>query len=303
MLIGLPAMLLAIFFVFIADLPAEAAAKATPLAVQAATEVYVHDTYFVEMHINLDVLRWIGYLCGVISTAAFIYHFRAILNQRILLLATLVTLLVYCGNMIPPNMNLYSMEALGDTPAKYSGVQNTLRFGFKMFAGIFYGWMLTKTNPRAGILVTSIVFLSSQIWAMFITGPAYLIAFGLYGAGELVGAYAPNYLVSASRKDDLRKTTAFMTMLMAPAAPVGYLYGSIVDASKMNHWTAFGMDSATLGFRLSFALCAIFILSGIILALVALPNASKRPLKALRTRKRLRVRKDFISCRTAAPFR
>jgi hypothetical protein len=120
--------------------------------------------------------------------------------------------------------------------------------------------------------VTSLVFLFSQIWAIFITGPWYLISFGLYGAGELVGAYAPNYLVCASRKDDLRKTTAFMTMLMAPAAPIGYLYGSIVDIARQNGWAAFGMNSAALGFRLSFAVCALFILSGIILAVMVLPE-------------------------------
>lgn len=253
-------------------------------------------------------LRWFGFASLLISTVALSYHFREILKQRTLLLATLVTLLVYCGNMIPPNMNLYSAEVLKKTaqptsdetgspreisaaeteaaqaaaakeekglPADYAGTQNVYRFGFKMLAGIFYGWLLAKTNPRMGILVTSFVFLSSQFWAIFITGPAYLIAFGLYGAGELVGAYAPNYLVCASRKEDLRKTTAFMTMLMAPAAPVGYLYGSIVDMVKKNDWTAPGMNSATLGFRLSFAVCALFILSGIILALVALPKTPR----------------------------
>jgi hypothetical protein len=269
MLIGLPAMLMAIFFIFIADLPAEARTATAAGSFQILPDVSVHDAY-----VRLDplVLRWAGYVCGIIATVAFIYHFRKILSQRVLLLATLVTLLVYCGNMIPPNMNLFSTEALGDAPAKYAGVQNTLRFGFKMVAGLFYGWMLTRTNPRMGILVTSLVFLSSQVWAMFVEGPAYLVAFGLYGAGELVGAYAPNYLVCASRKEDLRKTTAFMTMLMAPAAPIRYLYGSIVDVAKKNDWTALGMNSATLGFRLSFLVCALFILSGIVLAITMLPK-------------------------------
>lgn len=272
MLIGLPAMFLAIFFVFIADLPKDALAITDIPPAQVLPDVYVHDTY---LRIEPALLRWAGYASGVLATAAFVYHFRSILNQRVLLLATLVTLLVYCGNMIPPNMNLYSAEALGDTPAKYAGIQNTLRFGFKMVAGIFYGWLLTKTNPRAGILATSFIFLLAPIWAIFVTGPWYLIAFGLYGAGELVGAYAPNYLVSASRKDDLRQTTSFMTMLMAPAAPVGYLFGSIVDFAKKNDWTALGMNSTALGFRLSFLVCALFILSGIVLALIALPKSPR----------------------------
>jgi MFS family permease len=174
-------------------------------------------------------------------------------------------------------MNLYSTEALGESPEKFAGFQYSLRFGCKVIAGTFLGWLLTRTNPRAGILATSCLYLISQIWAMTVTGPWYLVAFGIFGAGELVGVYAPNYIVSASRADELRKNTAFMTMLMAPAAPAGYLYGSIVDAVKSHGWTAWGMDSATLGFRLSFLVCALFILSGIILAGTLLPKYPRAP--------------------------
>lgn len=271
-LIGVPAMAGFFVCIYLSGIPKVQTLDVTSLIQIFRTQVPGSGTLLEFYLPDNKYLLAVGYVSLVISTVALSYHFREILSQRILLIATLVTLLVYCGNMIPPNMNLYSTEALGDAPAKYAGVQNTLRFGFKMVAGIFYGWMLTRTNPRMGILVTSFIFLSSQFWAMFVTGPQYLIAFGLYGAGELVGAYAPNYLVCASRKEDLRKTTAFMTMLMAPAAPIGYLYGSIVDLAKKNDWTALGMNSATLGFRLSFVVCAAFILSGIILALTMLPK-------------------------------
>jgi hypothetical protein len=291
-LVGVPMMFLAILCMFLADLPAKRLGAKFDSMMQIHPDIYVHDVY-VSTAIDFATLcRWTGYTCGIISALAFVYHFRAVLRQRTLLLATLVTLLVYCGNMIPPNMNLYSSQVMKSTsnsppadavgaeatkeekgvPAEYAGIQNTLRFGFKMFAGIFLGWLLTRTNPRAGILVTSLIFLSSQIWALFATGPAYLVAFGLYGAGELVGAYAPNYLVSASSKKDLRKTTALMTMLMAPAAPIGYLYGSIVDLAQERNWTALGMTSAQFGFRMSFLVCALFIFSGIVLALAKLPK-------------------------------
>ena len=69
-----------------------------------------------------------------------------------------------------------------------------LRFSFKVVAGAVLGWVLTRTNPRVGILATSSIFLVAQIWAMCVTGPWYLVAFGLHGAGELVGVYAPNYI-------------------------------------------------------------------------------------------------------------
>lgn len=259
--------------------------------------------HIAEILLQQEVCRGVGLGLAAVSAVAFIYHFRSILRQRTLLLATLVTILVYSGNMIPSNMNLYSAEALArvrtstsdesadadgaasngkdakakndkDLPAQYAGLQNTLRFSFKVAAGLFLGWLLTRTNPRAGILATSLIFMAAPLWAIFATGPWYLVAFGIYGAGELVGVYAPNYIVSASPPGELRKNTAFMTLLMMPAAPAGYLYGTIVDAAKNKGWTYAGMSSATLGFRLSFLVCAGFILAGMILAATTLP---KRP--------------------------
>jgi hypothetical protein len=67
---------------------------------------------------------------------------------------------------------------------------------------------------------------------------------------------------------------AFVTMLMAPAAPAGYLYGTVADLAKSHEWTAFGMSSAAFGFRLSFFVCALFIAAGIAVAWLWLP---KRP--------------------------
>ena len=242
LLVGLPSMLVAIALVQLAD-------------------VYSNQG-----------LRALGYLFAAVCTIAFVVHFRSLLANRLLLLASVVTVLVYTGNMIPSNMNLYSTEALGESPEKFAGMQNTLRFSFKVVAGLFFGWLLLKTNPRAGLLATASIYLSAQLWALFATGPWYLVAFGIYGAGELIGVYAPNYIVSASSKKDLRRNTAFLTLLMAPAAPAGYLFGAIVDACKSNQWTAMGMSPASLGFRLSFLACAVFILSGILLALLKLPK-------------------------------
>jgi len=260
LLIGLPLLLAAVAFMQISTIH-------TPLAAEVSSSTTSLQGAF---------FRYAGYLCAVGSALSFIYHFREIFQQRVLLIATLVTVLVYAGNVIPSNMNLYSSEVLGDIPEKYAGVQNMLRFGFKVFAGVVLGWVLTRTNPKVGILATSSIFLVALIWAMLVTGPWYLVAFGIHGAGELVGVYAPNYIVSASRSDQLRRNMAFVTMLMVPAAPAGYLYGAIVDAVKQSGWTAFGMNSTSLGFRLSFLVCELLILSGIILAIRMLP-ARPRP--------------------------
>ncbi|MFO1093589.1 MAG: hypothetical protein U0992_09790 [Planctomycetaceae bacterium] len=206
----------------------------------------------------------LGFALLVAASVAVVYHFRDILSQRTLLIATIVTILVYSGNTIPSNMNLYSESALGDAPEKFAGLQNTLRFSFKVAAGLFLGWLLTKTNPRAGILTTAGIFVAAQVWAMWATGPVYLVAFGIYGAGELAGVYCPNYILSASRKEDYRRAMAFVTMLMVPAAPTGYMYGAIVDMLKPQY-------GAATAFRTSFVVCACMIAAGIILALALLP--------------------------------
>lgn len=222
-----------------------------------------------------NVWNGAGYACLVLAAAALIYHFRSILTQRVLLIATVVTILAYSGNTIPSNMNLYTQSVLDASPASYAGLQNTLRFGFKMAAGLVLGWMLTKTNPRAGIVATTLVFIAAQLWAMFASGTAYLVAFGLYGAGELVGVYAPNYILSASRSSEMRRNMAFVTMLMVPAAPTGYLYGAIADSVRKSGLTMFGItDSTALGFQMSFAVCAAMMLAGVIIAMLFLP---KRP--------------------------
>src|SRR5436190_5620177 len=87
-----------------------------------------------------EAFRYPGYLAAAGATAGFVWHFRSILRQRLLLAATVVTILVYAGNMIPSNMNLYAREALGDAPKNYAGLQNTLRFSFKVVAGLCLGW-------------------------------------------------------------------------------------------------------------------------------------------------------------------
>lgn len=268
-----------------------------------------------------ELYRWVGYGTSTGTAVALIYHFRALLQQRVLFLATVVTILVYAGNMAPSNMNLFAPDAIGISeidsseedspgkgnpasreisgkvekesseesssgkgsslkkklPEKYAGRQNMLRFGFKVVAGALLGWVLTRTNARTGILATSTIFLAAQVWAMLVTGPWYLIAFGIFGAGELVGVYSPNYIVSASRTNDLRRNMAFATMLMVPAAPAGYLYGAIVDSVKQHELTAWGMNSVALGFRLSFLTCGLLILSGIVVAVLFLPKQPRAP--------------------------
>lgn len=186
------------------------------------------------------------------------------LSDRVLLTAAAVTILVYTGNTIASNLNLYTSEVLEARPEQYAGLQNTLRFGFKTAAGVLLGWLLTKTSPKQGIVTTAAIYVSALTWAMLASGKLYLVAFGLYGAGELVGVYAPNYILSASAPGEIRRNMALVTMMMAPAAPAGALFGAISD----HYGRIYG---AATGYRVSFAVCAAVVSAGILLAFVALP--------------------------------
>lgn len=188
-------------------------------------------------------------------------------TNPVLRTAMLVTFLAYAGNLIPTNMNLYIPEVLGTAPDQYAGYQNTLRFLFKGVTGLFLGWLLTRSSPRAGIVCTAGIYLSAMLWALFVTGKWYLLASGLHGAGELVGVYAPNYILSASAKHNMRRNMSFVTMIMAFTAPVGALFGWIAE-----HYGE--VYSKSVGFRLSFAACGLMIAAGIVITLLYLP---KRP--------------------------
>ncbi|MSR58783.1 MAG: hypothetical protein EXS05_14210 [Planctomycetaceae bacterium] len=188
---------------------------------------------------------------------------RDFLSQPVLLWSTVVTILLYVGNTITANMNLYTKEVLSADPEQFAGYQNALRFAFKGLAGFLLGWWLTRSNPRAGIIATGLLFVAAQIWAMFATGHWYLLAFGIYGAGELIGVYAPNYILSASRPRDLRRNMAYVTMMMVPAGPAGALFGLIADSGLGG--------SQSSAFRLSFLACALILVAGLALAIVVLP--------------------------------
>jgi MFS family permease len=192
---------------------------------------------------------------------------REFLATPVLAKATIVTILLYVGNTITANMNLYSEYVLSGSPESYVGYQNALRFFCKGVAGLVLGWLLTRSNPRTGILVTGVLFVLSQLWALFVPGVAYLFAFGIYGAGELVGVYAPNYILAASSPRRLRQNMACVTMMMAPAAPAGYMFGAIATNDALG---------PADGFRLSFLVCAGILVAGLVLVVVLLP---KRPLQ------------------------
>jgi MFS family permease len=186
------------------------------------------------------------------------------LKNPVLLTAAVATILIYTGNTITSNLNLYTKAVFGDAPMLHAGNQSAVRFLFKAPAGLLLGWLIARTSPKLGLLATALISIASLGWAMAAPAELYLLTFGIYGAGELVGVAAPNYILSASRPEHIRRNMAVATMLMAPAAPTGYLFGIIADVCGAHY----GMAA---GYRISFAVCAGIMLGGIVLAAVKLP--------------------------------
>jgi MFS family permease len=192
------------------------------------------------------------------------------LQTPVLAKATLVTVLLYASNTIVANMNLYTNSVLPGDAQTFVNYQYAIRFGCKGVVGLLLGLYLIHSNPRAGVLVTGSICVASLIWALFVTGPAYLFAFGLYGAGELIGVYAPNYILSASSPVRIRQNMAFVTMMMFPAAPFGYLFGALASGSTQSP------AEQAMGLRLSFVVCAAILIVGVGLAVVLLPKWPSR---------------------------
>ena len=155
---------------------------------------------------------------------------RTFFTYRPLICAAIAYLLVFSGgNAIFENVSLHAKEVLGEESGSSMGMQQFLRFGFKAVAGVLLGWLLTRTNPKSLLLATTAILLIGLAWVLNVSGPWYLIAFGLLGAGELFGAYFPNYIATSSRKSQVRVNMAYLNLLGAFVGFASVLFGMIAD--------------------------------------------------------------------------
>jgi hypothetical protein len=197
--------------------------------------------------------------------------FGEFLGSRLILFSALAYILVYSGHEILQNISLYTREALGESPEKYAGLQMTLRFGFKIGAGFFLGWLLTRTNPRLLLLTTTALCFASVLWALLIPGPWFLLSFGILGAGELFGVYYYNYILDCSPRSQVRRNMVFTALIALPVGFAPVLYGKIADTV--------GRVDRRLGFQVSFVVALVVLALTMLLVRLALP-ARPRPLLA-----------------------
>jgi len=169
------------------------------------------------------------------SMAEVLAGLRQIGQNRAVLFAVIIYILAYSGgNGILQNLSLHAKTVLGEQ-SDTVGVQNFLRFGFKAAAGVMLGYLLAKTSPRTTLVATTSVLLVGMAWALGSSTPAFLanfsswwfmLSFGILGAGELFGAYFPNYVATASAKPYVRLNMSYLSTLSVVIgfAPVAFGY-------------------------------------------------------------------------------
>jgi hypothetical protein len=183
----------------------------------------------------------------------------AFLGRRAVRLAMLAAVAVLMGYTVISNLTLYTREILHEAPAQFAGYQNTVRFACKAAAGLLLGWLLSRTQPRASVLITALAGLAGVLWAVVAPGHWFLLSFGLLGAGELFGIYVTNYILCCAPPAQMRRYMAFTMLTLFPAAAAGTLLGSISDLYP---------GAKADGFRVSFVVAAGFIGAGIVLVLL-----------------------------------
>ena len=82
---------------------------------------------------------------------------------------------------------------MGAGPKDVSGLIMALRFGCKSIGGYALGVLALRKGIRASVMMCSILLVAGIFWGWIMPGYAFLFAFGLIGAGELGGAYIPNF--------------------------------------------------------------------------------------------------------------
>ena len=163
-------------------------------------------------------------------TAEILDGLRQFVTSRPVALGAVAYLLVYSGgNAIFDNVSLHAKDVLGEASPDTVGLQNFLRFGFKAVAGGLLGWLLAKTHPKATLLATTAILLAGMAWALNASGWWYLVTAGLLGAGELFGAYFPNYITTASAKSQVRANIAYLNLLGALVGFASVIFGQISD--------------------------------------------------------------------------
>lgn len=144
------------------------------------------------------------------------------------------------------NLSLFTRESVGRDPKELSGLVLAIRFGCKAVAGYFLGLIATRSGMRPAVIGTTCLLGAGMLWALLVPGYGYLFAFGLLGAGELGGAYYPNYVASLSAVEAGTRNLAILTLATPAASFAPALHGYLTDRIGFNASFVFGVVAAIL---------------------------------------------------------
>jgi len=148
--------------------------------------------------------------------SAVVGGFGKFFRNRFILIVCIAFMLLYAGQVIMPNMTLFTREAMGEAAERYVGYQDGVRFAFKVAAGFLLGWLLTRTGPKTTLVITAALSLLGVVGVLALRGKWFLLSFGLLGAGELAFAYYSYYILRCSEKSNMRRNMAFFSTSVAP---------------------------------------------------------------------------------------
>lgn len=174
----------------------------------------------------------------------------AFFSSRPLALTWIAYVLWYFSLSSMPNLSLYTKVAMGREPREFSGLVMALRFGFKSAAGFLLGFLALRRGIRSPVTTTVLLVGAGIAWAWLVPGYGYLLSFGLLGAGELGGAYLPNYVVSMSPAAEGARNMSVMALAPLASSVAPATHGALTDG--------FGFP-ASFGFAIATILAALWL--------------------------------------------
>lgn len=158
-----------------------------------------------------------------------------------LALAWVAYVLWYSALMVMPNLSLFTQQAVGREPAQLSGLIMAIRFGGKSLGGLLLGILALRRGIRSPVFGSVLLIGLGILWAWVVPGYAFLAAFALIGAGELGGAYFPNYVVTISSAEAGARNLSILTLASSIAALAPVIYGGITQFYGYAASFAFGI--------------------------------------------------------------
>jgi MFS family permease len=143
----------------------------------------------------------------------------------------------YAALSVTSNLALYTRQAMGVPPENLSGLIMAIRFGCKAVGGYILGAISVRQGIRAGVLGTMALLGVGAGWAWAAPGAAFLFAFGLLGAGELGGAYLPNFVSSLSSPAQAARNLAVITLATPASSFAPVLHGALTE--RYGFWASF----------------------------------------------------------------